>query len=311
MDIPSYLMGRIAGSKNARTVVVDELPETGEPNIIYLVPKQTTGDNDIFDEYIWVENDWELIGSTAIDISGKQDIMQFSIMPTADSTTVGKIIQYTGTTNANYTNGYFYIGINNSGTYGWSNVDVQPAPDMSLYATLDFVKNYDKGVCLVSTSYENNIDFTGTYFTGANYIASAMKNYMNEHLQEAFIVVSPSTTGHIIIPMTKKIPSNLDISASNYYVEIPCFMMSESNMVTRLLKLTYSYDATTRAFTSISIGTSSSSDRTAHFLAKTDMVLEKANTTSYTPTGDYNPATKKYVDDAISSAIGSALGGSY
>lgn len=31
-------------------------------------------------------------------------------------------------------------------------------------------------------------------------------------------------------------------------------------------------------------------------------VLTKTNTTSYTPTGDYNPATKKYVDDSIPSA---------
>jgi len=40
-------------------------------------------------------------------------------------------------------------------------------------------------------------------------------------------------------------------------------------------------------------------------------VLDTANTEAYTPTGDYNPATKKYVDDAISSAITTTLGGSY
>ena len=40
-------------------------------------------------------------------------------------------------------------------------------------------------------------------------------------------------------------------------------------------------------------------------------VLEKNNTTAYTPNGDYNPATKKYVDDAISNAITTVLGGSY
>lgn len=34
--------------------------------------------------------------------------------------------------------------------------------------------------------------------------------------------------------------------------------------------------------------------------ANTSDVLIKTNTTSYTPTGDYNPATKKYVDDSIS-----------
>ena len=39
--------------------------------------------------------------------------------------------------------------------------------------------------------------------------------------------------------------------------------------------------------------------------------LGTQNTSSYTPTGDYNPATKKYVDDTVASAIGTALGGSY
>jgi hypothetical protein len=28
-------------------------------------------------------------------------------------------------------------------------------------------------------------------------------------------------------------------------------------------------------------------------------VLTKTNTTAYTPTGDYNPATKKYIDDIV------------
>ena len=30
----------------------------------------------------------------------------------------------------------------------------------------------------------------------------------------------------------------------------------------------------------------------------------KTNTTPYTPTNDYNPATKKYVDNSISTALG-------
>ena len=41
------------------------------------------------------------------------------------------------------------------------------------------------------------------------------------------------------------------------------------------------------------------------------IVLTKNNTTEYTPTGDYNPSTKKYVDDSIKTAIGTALEGSY
>ena len=39
--------------------------------------------------------------------------------------------------------------------------------------------------------------------------------------------------------------------------------------------------------------------------------LNRNNTTSYTPTGDYNPATKKYVDDTITAAITTSLEASY
>lgn len=42
-----------------------------------------------------------------------------------------------------------------------------------------------------------------------------------------------------------------------------------------------------------------------------DNFLKKNNMAAYTPTGDYNPATKKYVDDSISNNITSALGGEY
>lgn len=40
-------------------------------------------------------------------------------------------------------------------------------------------------------------------------------------------------------------------------------------------------------------------------------VLLTNNALSYTPTGDYNPATKKYVDDSIANAITTTLGGAY
>lgn len=52
-----------------RFIVVDELPESGESNAIYLVPAPNPNPNNIKDEYIWVGDKWEQIGSTAIDLS--------------------------------------------------------------------------------------------------------------------------------------------------------------------------------------------------------------------------------------------------
>lgn len=44
---------------------------------------------------------------------------------------------------------------------------------------------------------------------------------------------------------------------------------------------------------------------------KSYCVLDTKNQIAYTPSSDYNPATKKYVDDAISSAITTTLEGEY
>ena len=55
---------------NGRFQKVNVLPATGEPNVIYLVPKATPETSNACDEYIWQDNAWELIGSTDIDLSG-------------------------------------------------------------------------------------------------------------------------------------------------------------------------------------------------------------------------------------------------
>lgn len=69
----SKVIGRICELINSMTGVsfrkVQTLPQTGESNVIYLVPKSTSETDNVFDEYIWIDNDWELIGDTEIDLS--------------------------------------------------------------------------------------------------------------------------------------------------------------------------------------------------------------------------------------------------
>lgn len=55
----------IQAIESGEFIVVEELPQTGDPKNIYLVPKQSgTG----YDEYIYVDGEWELIGDTSVDI---------------------------------------------------------------------------------------------------------------------------------------------------------------------------------------------------------------------------------------------------
>ena len=51
--------------------VVEELPATGATATIYLVPNSGSGTNS-YDEYIYVNDAYEKIGSTEIDLSGYQ-----------------------------------------------------------------------------------------------------------------------------------------------------------------------------------------------------------------------------------------------
>lgn len=49
--------------------IVDELPETGDGKYIYLVPKSSLLSDNIYNEYLWIDGKWELIGSTEIDLT--------------------------------------------------------------------------------------------------------------------------------------------------------------------------------------------------------------------------------------------------
>lgn len=61
----------IAKIDQFKVKAVDVLPETGEELTVYLVPKDSSlQENDnVYDEYIWTDGKWEHIGDTKIDLS--------------------------------------------------------------------------------------------------------------------------------------------------------------------------------------------------------------------------------------------------
>ena len=61
--------GVISADARLRMVVVEELPETGDTQILYLVPNGEAEESNIYDEYVYVDDDWEKIGTTDVDLS--------------------------------------------------------------------------------------------------------------------------------------------------------------------------------------------------------------------------------------------------
>lgn len=67
-EVNDAITSAIAAAAHIRFEVADTLPETGEANVIYLVPNGKTGSN-VKDEYMWIDGKWEVLGSTAIDLT--------------------------------------------------------------------------------------------------------------------------------------------------------------------------------------------------------------------------------------------------
>lgn len=64
----SFVLDQINNIEHFSREVVDELPEIGKSNVIYLVSKKNTG-GDVYNEYIWTGSEYELIGTTAPDLT--------------------------------------------------------------------------------------------------------------------------------------------------------------------------------------------------------------------------------------------------
>lgn len=54
-----------------RNVIVEELPPVGEGGVCYYVPKEVSETQNIYEEYIWLDDieDYEKIGDTAVDLT--------------------------------------------------------------------------------------------------------------------------------------------------------------------------------------------------------------------------------------------------
>ena len=58
----------IAGLTGFHFEIVQVLPEEGETNVIYLVLKSQSQSGNVYTEYAWINNNWEILGDTAIEL---------------------------------------------------------------------------------------------------------------------------------------------------------------------------------------------------------------------------------------------------
>lgn len=250
------------------------------------------------------------INSKDITGSGNVDIVQVSTLPTASSDNVGVIYQYIGITTTDYTQGYFYQCVENSGTYSWENIQVQEGSSGGSQSSFVFRYGEASATSIATAQqvidYYNNYGvFPTIYYTSTNnssyaaynsYYSVRLNGYTASSRRYEFQVykivgVSSQYSGGNTLGCYGKIyiilnSDNLTVSS----VTLPNSLYTSNNQV--------------REYTIPILYKRGNAMSSIQSYLDADSVLPINNSEAFTPTGDYNPATKKYVDDNLSSLTG-------
>ena len=97
----------LKGRENLQIVIVEELPEEGNPNYIYLVPNESEEEANVYNEYIWLadEEAYEKIGGVDIDLTNYVTLNTDQTITSTKTIADGKMLIFvTGDSGK-----YFYI----------------------------------------------------------------------------------------------------------------------------------------------------------------------------------------------------------
>lgn len=250
--------------------ISESLPtENIDANTIYMIPSQDGEGDNIYEEWMYINNKWEKIGSTGVNSNSM-------------------VKEYVWDLNAtNYMN--------------TDNITLTNAQKTSLISVLNQI------ITDGSASYYNLIVMNSNS-TAVNKVGNKYHIISDNHSSKSYKLAFLGTSA-----------SNKTLELSG--ISFMSYTDGELPYVYKMaMKLTGVYTDTNGLITSITTGTITArngaiavygsywSGRTPTY--SNDPVtlgyllnntLKKTNTTEYTPTSDYHPATKKYVDDAVAS----------
>ena len=132
-------------------------------------------------------NTWSYRGIDATDMC----IAKYTTMPYAEYALVDTIVQYVGTTDANYTNGYFYKCVEYATEYSWERIDVQPTPvfeniqvqDITNVTSSSATPNFNFSTIkpgIYHINYTTTYDWDPTYNYFYYIIAGTTKGYFSQ-----------------------------------------------------------------------------------------------------------------------------------
>ena len=241
-----------------------------------------------------------------VDINAGQTI-QYSTMPTASEETVGRVVQYVGATDQNYTNGYFYIATANTPedsadptTYTWEQLEVQPSGgggavkdiDISTHSSYSatvhsasyYYYEFDKGIYFI---HDSITDTEGTSSEVHIALGNYNSNVLFARLPFLLIISQGNNTMTYNFTVIGSVMNNKD--ARLVVGEIGSPRLRDSGF--------YVQGNVSKSYFLKDVITDYSNSSSHTYTDNETFALSTVNTKAYTPTANYHPATKKYVDD--------------
>lgn len=216
----------------------------------------------------------------------KQNVMQYEIMPQASQDYIGEVVQYVGETET-YTQGHFYVcTTDGEENYQW--VEIPFGGENVEYISAFEVINFTSTSGIID-SKSKPLSFDRQQLR--DYFTRLIKKMKQEDLDSLGFCFSESIWGTIYIGTIRspKGSKELRVELKMILPDRIVYNININDSVYTSQALTLKLDDN-EVVTSISTSGSGSSQYNAG--------LKLNNTVAYTPTGDYNPTTKKYVDDA-------------
>lgn len=318
--------------------IVSALPVTGEDNVLYLVSKEGSGE-DIYNEYVWVglsysENGYEYLGTTATDLSNYYNKSEVnSLLNGKVNKETGKGLSEQNYTSAektklaglsNYDDSELRTAVANLHNYD----DTEVKADIS---------DLEDDVVAINTSLNALVTSNGTKVASIRLVKRG-DNWSWQDLNGNVLVFDDAQEAlgqEDTILFIEDVENDGKYSPLFYrsygtYILI-CYENEEKDII--LVNAEDSYFTTTNLgknakYRGIVAALPSTGNNVGDMVVLRDTevaylyigskwipfgqgggggdlsnYLAKDNVTPYTPSGPYNPATKKYVDDSIQESI--------
>lgn len=246
--------------------VVDTLPDVGETDTIYLLKKEKPGVQNLYDEYVYTNSSWEHIGDTSIDLSDyyTKEESDTKLNEKQDKLSPGDNI-----------------------TISEDNVISASG------AKIDFP------IYIIDDNDDMFFDDVSKYYS----LNETVRNKISQNITELYST-GQSSCGFILRDMNKSKQYLLSNSDSDIQSKPESFWIFGPNSINNRYTPESAYRVVTAQLClSLSWSGDTCTCTEAIIFLSQIPVLAKDNASEYTPTGDYNPATKKYVDDVIVGSI--------